>query len=240
MLSVSAAILVEFFVTKLMSLKNCLDPQKCLLTLIAYSLTTLNLMAQAGPKPSPDKLIPAPILIQIIRAEDQRRWDNELKTLLTNSNPTIRSRAALAVGRIGAEDSVPSLINLLSEDNSAAVRATAAFALGEVESAAGADALLQALKREGESDVVRAKTVEALGKIAAALPKEQQTRASELGLAVISSMKTATDRQLLLLGITALLRSHPTEAGPVLGQLMSSKDSRISCRCCECARTIKS
>jgi len=226
MLSVPATILVEFFVTKLMILKNCLDPQKCLLTLIAYSITTLNLMAQVGPKPAPD-MIPAPILIQIIRAEDQRRWDNELKTLLTNSNPAIRRRAALAVGRIGAEDSVPSLINLLSEDKSAAVRATAAFALGEVESAAGADALLQALKREGESDLVRAKTVEALGKIAAALPKEQQTRASELGLAVINSMKTAVDRQLLLLGITALLRSHPTEAGPVLGQLMSSKDSRI-------------
>jgi len=210
-----------------MSLKNYLNLQKCFLTLVACSLTTVNLMAQVGSKPSPHNLIPAPVLLQIIRAEDQRRWDDELKTLLMNSNPAIRSRAALAVGRIGAEDSVPSLIKLLAEDKSIAVRATAAFALGEVESAAGADALIQTLKREGESNQVRARAVEALGKIAAALPKEQQARASELGVAIINSMQGAKDRQLLLLGITALLRSHPAEAGPVLAQLMSNKDSRI-------------
>lgn len=210
-----------------MTLKKYLDPPKCLLTLIAYSLSALNLIAQVGPKPTPDKFIPTPILIQIIRAEDQRRWDNDLKTLLTNSNSAVRSRAALAVGRIGTEDSVPSLITLLSEDKSAEVRSTAAFALGEVESPAGADSLLHALARDGESNLVRARAVEALGKIAAALPKEQQARATELGVAIINSMKGATDRQLLLLGITALLRSHPTEAGPVLAQLVSNKDPRI-------------
>src|SRR4029078_10350965 len=145
-----------------------------------------NLMAQAGTKPPPDKTIPKPVLIQIIQAEDQRRWDNELKTLLTNSDPAIRSRATLAVGRIGAEDSVTSLTHLLSEDKSPEVRSTAAFALGEIESIAAMDALLQALKHEGESNLVRARTVEALGKIAAALPKEQEAKASELGTAIIN------------------------------------------------------
>ena len=210
-----------------MNSKKCLAPQKCLLSLVVYSLTTLNLMAQVGPKQSPDRSIPGPILIQIIRSEDQRRWDDELKMLLTNSNPAIRSRAALATGRIGSEDSVPALVKLLSDDTSSDVRATAAFALGEVESLTAAEMLSKALKRDGESEIVQARIVEALGKIAAALPKEQQAKASELGDAVIEALKNATNRELILLGVTALLRSHPANAGPILAQFETNTDPRI-------------
>ncbi|HSE22981.1 MAG TPA: peptidylprolyl isomerase [Pyrinomonadaceae bacterium] len=210
-----------------MKSKKCLDRQKCLLSLVVFSLTTLNLMAQVGPKQSPDRAIPGPILIQIIRSEDQRRWDDELKMLLTNSNPAIRSRAALATGRIGSEDSVPALVKLLSDDTSTDVRATAAFALGEVESITAADMLIKALKRDNESEIVQARIVEALGKIAAALPKEQQVKASELGEAVIDALKNATNRELILLGVTALLRSHPANAGPILAQFETNMDPRI-------------
>ena len=46
------------------------------------------------------------ILLQIVRAEDERRWDDSLKSLLTHSDPGVRARAALAAGRIGAQGAV--------------------------------------------------------------------------------------------------------------------------------------
>jgi HEAT repeat protein len=52
----------------------------------------------------------------------------------------------------------------------------AAFAIGEVESINGANALLAILKSQTETIEVRARAIEGLGKIADALPKEQQAR----------------------------------------------------------------
>src|ERR1044071_7520010 len=86
--------------------------------------------------------IPSATLLTIIKAEDERRWDDNLRNLFSNPNSLIRKRAALAAGRIGNEDSVTALTNLLEEDKDASVRSMAAFALGEVESEAGANALL--------------------------------------------------------------------------------------------------
>ena len=48
--------------------------------------------------------IPRNTLLQIIRAEDQRRWDEKLRSLLSDKDPKVRTRAALAAGRIGDED----------------------------------------------------------------------------------------------------------------------------------------
>src|SRR5215203_5872657 len=73
--------------------------------------------------------IPAATLLQITRAEDERRWDNDLRNLLSNPNASIRQRAALAAGRIGNEESVGALTNLLEKDADVSVRAMAAFAL---------------------------------------------------------------------------------------------------------------
>ena len=94
-------------------------------------------------------LAQTPVQLRILKAEDERRWDTDLKNLLTNSNPAIRKRAALAAGRIGNEDSVSALAGLLNDANSD-VRAMAAFAIGEVEAASGADALLAVLKKTNE------------------------------------------------------------------------------------------
>ena len=50
--------------------------------------------------------IPLANLIQIVRAEDERRWDDDLKSSLASKDPAVRKRAALAAGRIGAVDAV--------------------------------------------------------------------------------------------------------------------------------------
>jgi len=79
-------------------------------------------------------------LISIVRAEDERRWDDSLKSLLSDKDAKVRKRAALAAGRIGDEHAVPALVDLLKTDTDNDVRQMAAFAIGEVESFAGAEA----------------------------------------------------------------------------------------------------
>ncbi|HET6853538.1 MAG TPA: HEAT repeat domain-containing protein, partial [Pyrinomonadaceae bacterium] len=127
--------------------------------------------------------IPKPTLLLITRAEDERRWDDDLRRLFSNPNPSIRKRAALAAGRIGNEGSVTALTDLLEHDKDVSVRSMAAFALGEVESESAANVLLTTLKNaRGE---LRARAIEALGKIAGVLPEPQQARQRELGAAIL-------------------------------------------------------
>src|SRR6185436_8818977 len=108
--------------------------------------------------------IPPATLLLITRVEDERRWDDDLRNLLSSPNAAVRRRAALAAGRIGNESSVAALANLLETDNDAAVCSMAAFALGEVESAAGANVLLTPLKNTSVAGELRARSIEALGK----------------------------------------------------------------------------
>src|ERR1044071_3081804 len=86
--------------------------------------------------------IPAATLLLITKAEDERRWDDDLRKLFSSPNAVVRQRAALAAGRIGNEDSIVSLTELLEKDADPNVRAMAAFAIGEVESEKGANALV--------------------------------------------------------------------------------------------------
>jgi cyclophilin family peptidyl-prolyl cis-trans isomerase/HEAT repeat protein len=172
-------------------------------------------------------------MLSIVRAEDERLWGDPLAKLLFEQNARVRWRAALAAGRIGDERAVPALATLLQSDRDADVRAMAAFALGEVESATGADALVAALARASESSQVRARIVEAVGKIAAALPKTDEARATALGQSVLSVLSTEAargargDRQIILAGLTAVLRAHPANAAPALAKFLTHKDWRI-------------
>ena len=175
--------------------------------------------------------VPSSILLRITQAEDERRWDKDLHDLLSHRNPAIRKRAALAAGRIGNEDSVAPLISLMKEDADADVRAMAAFAVGEVESLAGADALVEVVKNSNERGELRARALEALGKIAAALPAEQQTRQRELGAVIRDALEVestqSANRLTVLLGLTAALRSRPANAGPTIAKFLSSPDARV-------------
>ncbi len=186
------------------------------------------LLVSAGPSLSQ---VPLPILLRITQAEDERRWDNELRDLLSNRSAAIRKRAALAAGRIGDEDSVLPLVTLLKLDTDESVRAMAAFALGEVESAAAADVLIAVVKINDERGEVRARALEALGKIAAALPQEQQARQRELGAVIREALEVESKRSAnqltVLLGLTAALRSRPADAGPTLAKFLNSPDARV-------------
>lgn len=172
------------------------------------------------------------LLLQIMRAEDERRWDDDLRNLFSARNAAVRSRAALAAGRIGDEHAIGDLIRLLNHDDESYVRAMAAFALGEIESSLGGDALVTTLK-ESREPLVRARAVEALGKVAAALPKEQEARAHKLGGAILEALAleahrpSAPDRLTILLGLTAILRAKPANAGPTVAEFLHYADSRI-------------
>src|SRR5207302_3247129 len=107
------------------------------------------------------------IQLNILRHEDERRWDDQLKALLADNNPKVRQRAALAAGRIGDESAVPVLAEMLLTDREADVRQMAAFALGEIESPGGAFALVTLLKDPAKP--ARARAIEAVGKVTATL-----------------------------------------------------------------------
>lgn len=176
--------------------------------------------------------VPRATLLIIVKAEDERRWDDDLRKLLSSPNAAVRKRAALAAGRIGDEDSIPALTNLLEKDSDPSVRSLAAFALGEVESEKGANALLALLKNASPSGEMRARTIEALGKIAGVLPREQETRQRELGAAIIEALNVESGRlpsneQAILFGLTAVLRSRPANAGPTVAKFLNHSSSRV-------------
>jgi cyclophilin family peptidyl-prolyl cis-trans isomerase/HEAT repeat protein len=204
----------------------------CTLLLVA----TVNVFPQRRDQglhnPTSGDPVPKILLLRILRAEDERRWDDDLRSLLSARSAAVRSRAALAAGRIGDEHAVGDLITLLRQDDESFVRAMAAFALGEIEASLGGNALLATLK-ETKEPLLRARAVEALGKIAAALPKEQEARARELGGAIIDALNlearrgSAQDRLTILLGLTAALRAKPANAGPIAAEFLLSSDTRI-------------
>ena len=185
------------------------------------------------------QVVPTNVLLKIVKAEDERRFDADLSNLLTSPNAKIRQRAALASGRIGDDKAVALLLELLQRDLNADVRASSAFALGEIESIRAVDVLLQSVNGEQA-----ARVVEAMGKIAAANPKNDKS--TKLGQAILEFLnKNATSSQSenesdnlkpetrnlkrasILLGITAALRAKPPNTDVVIADFLTAKDARI-------------
>ena len=207
--------------------------------LLVASLTAA--IAQRPRRDRPASGVSPNTLIRILRAEDERRWDDNLKSLLSDKSSKVRQRAALAAGRIGNEQALPVLIELLKNDPDNDVRQMAAFAIGEVESPNGADALLEVLgavvrpsERAPEaSGTVRARAIEALGKIAAALPESEKERKAMYGAAILGALRFEADRRsrpdtlTILLGLTAVLRAKPEGAGSVVTKFLGYADPRI-------------
>jgi cyclophilin family peptidyl-prolyl cis-trans isomerase/HEAT repeat protein len=204
----------------------------CVLLLISATNVFAQRRSQVLHNPTSGDPVPKILLLRIIRAEDERRWDKDLLELFSARNANVRERAALAAGRIGNEEAVNELTKLLLHDDEPRVRAIAAFALGEIESPLAADALLSVINDRGD-EVVRARIVEALGKIAAALPKEQEAREQGLAGAILEALnfearrRSAPDHLTILLGLTAVLRSKPANAGPIVAEFLHYSDPRI-------------
>ena len=184
-------------------------------------------------KPAASERIPEEVLLRIVRAEDERRWDaDDLGALVGDPSAQVRARAALAAGRVGDARAVPQLLSLLTTDKSAPVRARAAFALGEIESAQGLEALAVA-SRPGAAGDVRGRAVEALGKIAAALPREDQLNTKLAGDAILAALRfehgrrPKPDHAVALLALTAALRARPAGAGKTVALYLDSADARL-------------
>jgi cyclophilin family peptidyl-prolyl cis-trans isomerase/HEAT repeat protein len=214
-----------------------------LIACLSFSVVGQPSRKRADARPS---AIPPAILLQIIRAEDERRWDDSLKKLLADSDANVRKRAALAAGRIGNEGAVPILAEMLLTDRDNDVRQMTAFALGEIESPGGAYALVEMLKRQGQEDGnVRARAVEALGKIVAAMTSSPQPspdagtkaidedrldilRATIVGaLRFENDRRSRPDRLTILLGLTAVLRAKPDGVGKLVAEFLDYSDPRI-------------
>ena len=78
-----------------------------------------------------------------------------------------------------------------------------------------------------------ARALEARGKIAAALPKEQAARAQELAGVILEALRFENGRRSapndlpILLGLTAALRAKPDNAGSVVAAFLSHSNPRI-------------
>ena len=170
--------------------------------------------------------VPINIGIEVLKFEDARDYSPRLQNLLYHPNPAVRSRAALAAGRIGNEAAVDPLVKLLETDRSMDVRAMTAFALGEIESVKGSDAILRVLNNASTSDAIRARTVEAAGKIAAANAKDPKAKA--LGEAILQVLDgKIRERETVVLAITAALRARPDGTDKAVANFLTSPDARI-------------
>jgi cyclophilin family peptidyl-prolyl cis-trans isomerase/HEAT repeat protein len=189
--------------------------------------------------------IPARTLLPILRAEDERRWDENLAALIAHRDARVRKRAALAAGRIGDVRAVPALLEALKDRDQDIVQ-MAVFAIGEVESPAGAEALIAVLDDLRAPPQVRARAVEALGKIGAALvsntpaagnqtaaTKPEDPGLAKIRAAILEALKfeagrrATSDRLTILLGLTAALRARPEGAGTVVASFLDHSDPRI-------------
>jgi cyclophilin family peptidyl-prolyl cis-trans isomerase/HEAT repeat protein len=196
---------------------------------------------QSARRQSPPAL-PRNVVLNIIRHEDERRWDEELKSLLANEDANVRKRAALAAGRIGDERAVPVLTEMLLTDRDTAVRDIAAFGLGEIESPGGAYALITVLK--DSDNPARARAIEALGKVTSAMmsataldgPADKQLiddRLDQCKAAIVDALRFETarkphgDRLTIILGLTAVLRTKPDGVGPLVAKFLDDADSSI-------------
>ena len=121
----------------------------------------------------------------------------------------------------------------------------AAFALGEIESIKAADAILKVLADTKNSDALRARAVEAAGKIAAlnvqsAEAKKADTpktaneeKAAALGEAILDTLEfedrrgARQSREVILLALTAALRARPEETDVVVAKFLTNLDARV-------------
>lgn len=111
--------------------------------------------------------------------EDHRTGTDWLRRALYHSDPAVRSRVALALGRNeDAEASLPHLFTRLRDESDPTVRRALAFAVGQLGDASGEPLLLAAMTRERHPGV-RAEQWSALGRIGGGLTLAAAAQAPE-------------------------------------------------------------
>src|SRR5436190_7545956 len=191
--------------------------------------------------------VPMATQIQILKAEDARRYDDVLEKLMRSPNASIRNRAVLAAGRVGDERAIDWLLKTLQQGPGDETRRMAAFALGEIESAKAADGILSSLivsgavvsaatsggnsQERNNAEAIVARVIEAAGKIAAANPNDPKSK--ELSAAILkalayqASQRTTPNSDVILLGLTAVLRSRPAGADEIVRKYLAFTDPNI-------------
>lgn len=170
-------------------------------------------------------------MLEIVRAEDEKRFDHHLERLLRDKSSEVRKRAALAAGRIGNERAVKTLVSLAESDPNESVRLYSVFALGEIESLEAAEVILRILRDEKQSNTLRAFAVEAAGKIVHQ-SKPNSPKARELAEAITEALelefnKSNQNKELILLGLTSLFRSKPDNADEIASMFLTHIDPNI-------------
>ncbi len=123
--------------------------------------TLLLLLTLAAPGATPTQRLDK--MARLLSLEDRRSLGaGELDRYLRDPDRGVRRRAALAAGRIGDASLVPSLIDLMN-DNEAELRQMSAFALGLIGDKLAVERLMLSLQ---DSDAtVRGRSAEALGRL---------------------------------------------------------------------------
>jgi len=215
-------------------------------SIILCSLWLLGSVAALAGNQTPAK---PDVYTRIMQLEDARSLGaGELEALLQHKSLEVRYRAALAIGRIGDKRGTDALLKALEAATTNRLRLIIVFALGELEDVNAAPALLRVLESQTATSEVRARAVEALGKIASFQPAPSAPGQSaspanaallgkdsvdKIGQALIAQLPapdathTPASQQLAWLTITALLRVKPPAAVEPLLQQLKGRDARL-------------
>lgn len=188
-------------------------------------------IAARSQSPVPD------VFTRIIALEDARSLgDGELAALLQHKLPEVRYRAALAIGRIGDKRGTAALLQALEAATTNRLRLITVFALGEMEDAVAAPALLKLLTQPMTAVEVRARAAEALGKIASLQPNAEAlgaARIEQINQALIAQLPTTKTaltpgtKLLASLTITALMRVRLPSSVEPLTQQLTARDADL-------------
>jgi cyclophilin family peptidyl-prolyl cis-trans isomerase len=179
---------------------------------------------------------------KIIQHEDERTVTTDLIELLQPTHGGARRRAILALGRIGYPSGLAALMDILISDQNPEnrdpeMRALAAFSLGQIQNQHAVSVLLERLDPTIEkSALVRARAVEALGKIGS-----NKQAGAALGAYGVKGMAEAVVRMLpapseqvtddtRLVGsmaLTALLRLRQASTVEAIAAQLRSPDSDL-------------
>lgn len=200
---------------------------KNILHIVALSLLLFSFTVSAQ--------VPLATRTAILKAEDSLDFD-ALKPFIFSKDIAVQKLAVLAAGRVGDARAVDGLAAIL-ETGDEAVKPFAAFALGEIESKAAITFIERGLKDANASPELRARLLEAAGKLAAANAgpsgSEKDPRIVRLGDLILDALDAedakikGQSKEVILLGLTAALRARPVGTDGVAAKFLTNMDARV-------------